>query len=234
MARRCALFLMGWLFCIHFTTALAVTPRQKRVRKHTLAQGRRKAIALPKKAPQVAGKATPNTATQQVTTTTALDDATKKRHYVAEEMVMQRAWMYSAILPGWGQVYNKHSWKVPVIYVGFAGFFGGAIYYHREYRKVKRELMQTKKGYTVNYMNECRTGRDLCFIFAALWYVVNIFDAYVGASLKTFTLSDDISMRLQPTMLPTTRNLPTMGLSLTLSFQNENTPDRLRKNGTGY
>jgi Family of unknown function (DUF5683) len=241
MTRQCTFLLMIWLLCTHFTAALAVTPRPKRVRNHAPAQSRRKVIALPRRASQVAGNAASNTARQPSTTATAQDDAIKKRRYVAEEMVMQRAWIYSAIFPGWGQVYNDHYWKVPVIYAGFAGFFGGAIYYHREYLQSTRSLIQeknknagNKNAGLENYVNECRSDRDLCFILAALWYVVNIFDAYVGASLKTFTLSDDVSMKMEPAILPTTRNFPAVGLSLTLSFRNENTTDRLWKNGAGY
>jgi hypothetical protein len=235
MARQCTFFLMGWLFCIHVTAALAVTPLQKRARKSPPLPRQKKTVVFPKKGPPVDSAVFPKTPVRQVPTTIA-EDATKPRRYVAEETVMQRAWIYSAILPGWGQIYNEQYWKAPVIYVGFAGFLGGTIYYHREYMQAKRAIMHSSSRMTslVNYVDECRTGRDLCIILAALWYVVNIFDAYVGGSLKTFTLSDDISMEVQPTVLPTIRNLPTMGLSLTLRFKNENTLDRLWKDGSGY
>jgi Family of unknown function (DUF5683) len=222
MAIKFTFLLMSWLLCSQLTTALAVTPQQGRTHNHTPVQSGREAL-----------RATFN-ATSKIA---AQEDAVKKHRYVAEEMVMQRAWIYSAILPGWGQVCNAHYWKVPVIYAGFSGFLGGAIYYHKEYFQAKKELMQekrTSRGSLENYVNDCRANRDLYFILATLWYVINIFDAYVGASLKTFTLSDDISARIEPTTLLTPCNLPTVGLSLTLSFQNENTPDRLRKDGAGY
>jgi len=209
MAMRCGFVLMSWLFCIHVTTVLAATPQQKRVVKHAPAQNRNRAV-MPPITPQVAGNIPLNTAAQ---------DATKKRRYIAEEMGMQRAWMYSAVLSGWGQVYNEHYWKVPVIYVGFAGLGWGAIYYHKEYVKSKAVLtLKRDANNLMNYVNDCRMGRDLCIIFAALWYIVNIFDAYVGSSLKTFTLSDDISLEVQPSVLPTVQNKPNVGLSLTLSF----------------
>ena len=212
MAMRCVFVLISWLLCIHTTTVLAATPQQKHAGKRPSAQGRERPV-VPSITSQVVGKVPLNTAAQ---------DATKKPCYIAEEMVMQRAWTCSAILPGWGQVYNEHYWKIPVIYVGFAGLGCGAIYYHREYINCKEELIQ-KKGIEINnlanYVNDCRTGRDLCIMFAVFWYVVNIFDAYVGSSLKTFTLSDDISMEVQPSMLSMVQSKPTMGLSLTLNFR---------------
>jgi hypothetical protein len=219
MAIRRDFFLMSWLFCIHVTTVLAAMPQQKHAGKHLPAQSRNRVVALSTN-PKMAGDVAPHTAAKQSTTPiTAAQDATKQRRYIAEEMVMQRAWIYSAVLPGWGQVYNEHYWKVPAIYVGFAGLGWGAIYYHREYVHYREELVQKKGADNLkNYVNECRIGRDLCIIFATLWYVVNIFDAYAGSSLKTFTLSDDISVEVQPNVLPTAQNKPNVGLSLTLSF----------------
>lgn len=209
MAMRCVSVLMCWLLCIHVTAVLAATPQQKHAGQYPSMQGRDKPVA-PLITPQVVGKIPLNTAAQ---------DATTQRRYIAEEMVMQRTWIYSAVLPGWGQIYNEHYWKVPVIYVGFAGLGWAAIYYHREYVNYREELILTKGGNTLqSYVNDCRAGRDLCIIFAALWYVVNIFDAYVGSSLKTFTLSDDISMEVQPSVLPMVQNKPAIGLSLTLNF----------------
>jgi len=232
MIMRRIFVLISWLFYMHVTVAFATTPQQSYVRNYLPAQGKGSTVVLPTTAPSTISA-------QQVSlpTTTNSEDV-KKFGYLTEEMEVQRAWMYSAILPGWGQVYNAHYWKVPVIYAGLAGFGCGAIYYHREYIKYKRKLLQqtVKKNFNMhNNVSECREGRDICIIFAALWYIVNIFDAYVGADLKTFTLSDDISMQVRPTMLPvTTHHLPTIGLSLSLIFQNENTLNRLWKNGESH
>ena len=61
-------------------------------------------------------------------------------------------------------------------------------------------------------------NRDLCVIFMGLLYVANIFDAYVGASLKTFNLSDDISVEVQPGVVPTPQDTAAVGLNLTFKF----------------
>jgi Family of unknown function (DUF5683) len=208
MAARRIFFLIGWLLCIPTTNVLAVTPKLKQVENHPVVQ-RSNGVVVPLATPQIAGN-TPHTAAQ---------DNAKNHRYIAEEMAMQRAWMYSAVLPGWGQVCNKHYGKVPVIYLGFVGLGWGAIYYHREYTYYKARLIQKKEADNLtNYVNDCRMGRDLCVILAALWYIANIFDAYVGSSLKTFTLSDDISMDVRPSVLSTAQHEPKVGLSMTLSF----------------
>lgn len=139
--------------------------------------------------------------------------------YVAEEIKMQRAWLYSAIVPGWGQICNAHYWKVPVIYIGFAGLIGGAVYYHKAYIEGKEEFMKRSKADLLkSYVDDCRMGRDLCVAFVVIWHIINMFDAHVGASLKTFTLSDDVSIQVQPNIEPTSQGNPTASLHLTLYF----------------
>jgi Family of unknown function (DUF5683) len=47
-----------------------------------------------------------------------------------------------------------------------------------------------------------RRYRDMNIILAVVIYAVNAVEANVAAHLKTFDLSDDISMRVEPTVLP--------------------------------
>ncbi|MEE6186250.1 DUF5683 domain-containing protein [Niabella digestorum] len=51
----------------------------------------------------------------------------------------------SAILPGWGQVYNKKIWKVPIVYGALGGTGGYFLYnrkWYREYRDAVRIITE--------------------------------------------------------------------------------------------
>ncbi len=45
-----------------------------------------------------------------------------------------RAALYSAILPGLGQAYNRQYWKIPIIYGGIEGSVYGLMWNHRQYK----------------------------------------------------------------------------------------------------
>lgn len=50
----------------------------------------------------------------------------------------KKATIYSAILPGLGQAYNKKYWKIPVIYAGF-GTLGYFIHWNNDNYKIMRQ-----------------------------------------------------------------------------------------------
>ena len=52
--------------------------------------------------------------------------------------------MRSAIIPGWGQVYNKKYWKVPIIYAAL-GITAGVFFYNLE------TYQDTRDAYTIRY-----------------------------------------------------------------------------------
>lgn len=140
------------------------------------------------------------------------------------ETTTQRAWLYSALLPACGQVYNQQYWKVPLIYLVFAGLGGGVFYYHREYTRYKTRLLALPTHHPIpfsvtNYIDDCRGGRDLFLIFSVLWHIINVLDAYVGASLRTFTLSNDISMKVQPRIVPIVPDKSLATLHLTIRVE---------------
>jgi len=125
-----------------------------------------------------------------------------------------RAALFSAVLPGAGQFYNKKYWKIPIIYAGFL-----VLGYTIEFNNSNYKTFKTAYQYRVDgdsttiddYENiypdpeallvrkdYYRRTRDLLWIFTAGVYVLNIIDAYVDAHLSDFDVSDDLSMRTQP------------------------------------
>ncbi len=195
MHHRLRFWLLLGVFCGLAHSTQAAAPQKKRDRK-------KPSFTLP------------------VPSTPAAQEKAEKRRRLLTEMNMQRAWMYSAMIPGLGQFYNEQYWRIPIIYAVLAGFGGCAIYYHREYVEYKRKLIrgEHESSAFVNYVNFCRSAQDVFIALTALWYLANVFDAYVGASLKTFDISDDIGLKVQPTVSSTTQNTPAIGLSLTWRF----------------
>jgi hypothetical protein len=147
----------------------------------------------------------------------------------------QKASIYSAVLPGLGQAYNRKYWKIPVIYAGF-----GAIYYvtsenTREYRKfleayryvVNQDTVPINNDYVGRYneqqllsgKNHYRRNLEIGYIVAGLFYILNIIDASVDAHLFYYDVGENLSMRLEPAMLNNPlAAMPVSGVSLTLRF----------------
>ena len=126
----------------------------------------------------------------------------------------------SAIIPGWGQVYNKKYWKVPIVYVGLgiSGYvFFDNIKTYKEYKfayaaRIKAQsnppdstdYKQLKEIYKILSPGSIRTARDefrryvdySALVFILLWGL-NVVDATVDAHLKAFDVSPDLSFHLR-------------------------------------
>lgn len=146
----------------------------------------------------------------------------------------RRATIYSAVLPGLGQAYNKKYWKIPVIY-GALGTLGYFIYdNHSKYQIYKDaysvrtdEDSLTVDGFVDLYTDENLKGlRDYyrrnfeltCIITFAV-YALNIIDATVDAHLYEFEVNDDLTVKFQPQIIPNIAGSPTYGgVKITLKF----------------
>ncbi len=144
------------------------------------------------------------------------------------------ATLMSTFVPGLGQVYNKKYWKVPVIYVGL-GTLGYLAYKnnvnYKQFRSAYLEMYKDTSihSYKMNGMeftlNGLETGknyyrryRDLFVIFTTGLYIMNIIDANVDANLYDFDISDNLSLRIEPTPIFFGMNKTTMGIKINLSF----------------
>lgn len=141
-----------------------------------------------------------------------------------------KAALLSAALPGLGQIYNRKVWKVPIIYVGagviyyaydfnagyydeyksaFTRFVNGKI---QEYNGItNQEVLKRAKDYYRRY-------RDLNLLLMAGLYLVQIIDATVDAYMLDFDVSEEITLKLQPSPIYI-KNYPAFaGLKCSIHF----------------
>lgn len=133
---------------------------------------------------------------------------------------------YSAMLPGWGQAYNKQYWKIPIVYGVLAIPVSTFIYNNDLYNKTKfaytallkqkngdasdvdkidPSLRQLSIGSMQSYRNIFRRDRDYSILWFLIAWGVNVVDATVYGHLKEFDVSDNLSMRVEPMIQPQLR-----------------------------
>lgn len=130
-------------------------------------------------------------------------------------MTPKKTAFFSAIVPGLGQIQNKHYWKVPVIYVGVgvtAYFLYDNITNYNLYRKLYAGFRNNNKDlinstpYNESQVTQLkdyyRRNLDLTVLLSALGYALQIVDAVVYAHLKDFDISEDISFNARPVVMP--------------------------------
>ncbi len=173
------------------------------------------------------------TADTLITATTAKPDSVKKHS-------PRTASIRSAIIPGWGQIYNKKYWKLPLVYaaIGIPGYliYDNKRWYDRSryalavasnpvidpdsLNKVHPQLQAMTRAGAVNsirnYRNEFRKNMDYSILVTLLFWGLNVIDATVDAHLKGFDVSDEISMRVKPVIMTGTR---TPGLSFVFTLR---------------
>ncbi len=144
-----------------------------------------------------------------------------------------KAVVRSAIIPGWGQVYNKQAWKLPLVY-GALGTTAGIFFYNLKYYKKLRKAVDIRLGGDTaafinidpefqylstpaiqSYRNEFRQNIDYSVLFFLFFWGLNVVDATVSAHLKAFDVSDNLSLELKPGYSPMAN---TNGLSLVLNL----------------
>jgi hypothetical protein len=161
-------------------------------------------------------------------------DTTAKKKFIP-----RKATIRSAILPGWGQVYNKKYWKLPLVYAAvgipvYSFFYNKGWYVKtRDAAKILATLdtvgyksrvdpklhiffsTPNALGSLLNYRNEFRRDMDYSILFVLLAWGLNVVDATVDAHLKGFDISEDLSLKIKPTILSGTN---TAGVSFVFTI----------------
>ncbi len=155
----------------------------------------------------------------------------------------RKATMHSLILPGWGQAYNHQYWKIPFVYAAIGTTVGLFIYNFKNYKRTKyaytvayniqnRTDMIGSPTYNAvdddlkpflafpealrAYRNSFRQSMDYSGLFFLLAWGLNVIDATVSAHLKTFDVSDDLSLQIVPGYSNTAN---TTGVSLVVNIK---------------
>jgi hypothetical protein len=128
-----------------------------------------------------------------------------------------KAALFSAVLPGLGQAYNKKYWKIPIVYVGFGGL-GYALYYTETSFQGFRTAYRQQEALIPNpyasymgisdaadlkvYRDYYKKYLDISSIGIAVWYMLTIIDAVVDAHLMDWNMKDDLSVSWHPFFAP--------------------------------
>jgi hypothetical protein len=123
----------------------------------------------------------------------------------------KKASIYSAVLPGLGQAYNKKYWKIPIVFAAL----GTSTYFIIDNREKMLKRQNALKSLldsdsTTNPSSEFanvpievlkaernffRTYRDYSIIATAVLYVLNIVDAAVDAHFYKFNIDQPLAER---------------------------------------
>ncbi|HOV93090.1 MAG TPA: DUF5683 domain-containing protein [Candidatus Kapabacteria bacterium] len=112
----------------------------------------------------------------------------------------------SLVLPGWGQLYVESYWKIPV-FIGGMGFLTYLIIdNNNKYNSASKEVNNYQKqsdydfyyDYLVRKREYYRDNRDQSIFIMVGVYILAAVDAYVGANLYDFNVSEDLSINIIP------------------------------------
>jgi hypothetical protein len=151
-------------------------------------------------------------------------DTTRHRRSDASKAALR-----SAILPGLGQAYNRKYWKIPIVYGALAIPAYTFVYNKTWYDKTRYAYTVKSTNDTANfdnidpelqplstsslrvYRDEFRQNMDFSVLAFILIWGLNVADAAVDGHLKGFTVSDDLSVKINPGFTP-------MGMTQTVSL----------------
>lgn len=134
-------------------------------------------------------------------------------------IIPKRSAFYALIFPGLGQINNKDYWKLPIVY----GAMGVSVYFFvhntNNYNDARREIAyRMDKGQNTFQQEKYRNWDlsmvqgdrdyykrflDMTALLTIAGYGLQVMEANAAAHLKGFDISDDISLQVRPSAMPT-------------------------------
>lgn len=198
-----------WITCTLFILAWSPLWAQNRLEKAPAP------VASSQQAPVVRPSNLPKPAATDKTS--AVTDTVKKERSLAAKAALR-----SAMIPGWGQIYNKKYWKLPLVYGAIAVPVSTIAYNLDWYKKcreayniryfndtsrvvpdlptdgIDQQLQPLSTQSLRLYRNEFRKNVDLSVLALLAIWGLNVLDATVDGHLRSFNVSDDLSLKLDP------------------------------------
>lgn len=149
-----------------------------------------------------------------------------------EQHSPRKATIYSAVLPGLGQVYNEKYWKVPIIYAGAGALTYSYLFADKKYSEYLNEFTnrlnkdsaifnpdftKTSDDNILELKNYYQRNRELSIIGFVVLYALNIIDATVDGHLYSFDISDNLSLNVNPYVAPNYDKRLNGGIQFTFS-----------------
>ena len=153
----------------------------------------------------------------------------KPRDWATWKPDPQRALWLALVVPGAGQIYNRKYWKLPIIYGGFMGCIYALSWNNMMYKDYSQAYLdisdedpgtasynkflhlgtritpQNEERYKEIFKNRkdrYRRWRDMSFFVMLGVYALSVIDAYVDAELSVFDISRDLSLKVEPAVIP--------------------------------
>jgi hypothetical protein len=144
----------------------------------------------------------------------------------------QKATFFSMILPGAGQAYNKHYWKLPLV-AGMA--YGGYswITWSKEGLDEFQNAFDLKAAkspedpypnVSLTEVDRVRTSWEKryqqAWIGVVVGYLLVAADSYVSAHLKQFDVNENLSLQIKPAVTPVIGSLqPSLGMGISFRLK---------------
>lgn len=155
---------------------------------------------------------------------------TSKNCFSCKPVSPKKVAMYAAMCPGLGQIYNRKYWKLPIVYAGlgtgifFISYSGKNLRTFNQALSIRLDTLPDTHDQFVDNLDDNqliafrdyhRKNLQLAVFGTVAWWGLSIIDATVDAHLRSFDISDDLSMKIKPTFFTVQNSIvPSVNISL--------------------